>query len=312
MRKTDAADPWASNVGRAALPVIDLAAPGTTEPVGHRHVVDSLRRACASRGFFYLVGHGVPGEVLVRVMAASRRFFAADEQIKDGVAAVRLGGLGYRRMGGRRLDGSTGAPVKEEYYCARDDVPGLDDVNRWPSVSDFRSAMTEYLEHMHELARQVMSLLAETMGLEPDHFDEFCREPLATLRLVRYPAEGAEAGAHSDFGALTFLLQDGQGGLQVFDPATGGWIHAEPIPGSFVVNLGDLFEVFTDGAYPSTPHRVVHPPGTERFSVPFFFSGAADATVECLPPFRRPGAAPRFAATTPQGNLSAGHEAQGF
>ena len=120
---------------------------GITEAAGHRHLVDSLRFSLCSPWFFYLVGHGVPAEVLARVMAASRRFFAADEPSKDSVAAVRLGGLGYRRMGGRRLDGSAGSAVKEEYYCARDDVPGLDDVNRWPPLSDFRPAMTEYLEH---------------------------------------------------------------------------------------------------------------------------------------------------------------------
>lgn len=309
----DATDPTASKVDRAALPVIDLTDAAGPDHAAHQAVVERLRAACVDNGFFYLIGHGVPHQLTTRVVAAARAFFALDDVTKHAVGSDHVGGLGYRRMGGRALSGAAGAAVKEEYYCARDDVPGEPDHNRWPTgVDGFRPTMEAYLDHLHRLAAQVMSLLAETMELPPDHFAAFCTDPLATLRLVRMPPEGAEAGAHADFGALTFLLQDGQPGLQVFDRPTGGWIHADPIAGSFVVNLGNLFEVLTDGAYPSTQHRVVHPPGVERISVPFFYTGAADHPVECLPAFRAPGSSPRFAATTPARSLTTGHQAQGF
>jgi isopenicillin N synthase-like dioxygenase len=310
---TDPADPRASAVETSLLPVVDLAALAGGDPAGRVAVVAALREACLRHGFFYLAGHGVPAALMQAVVAEARRFFAQDAAAKASVAALRPSGLGYGRMGGRALGGAAGAPVKEEFYYARDAVPGMDEHNRWPvALPGFRETLEQYIAALHALAERVMGLLAETCGLPADHFAAFCREPLAKVRLARYPPEGAEAGAHSDFGALTFLLQEDVGGLQVFDRVTGGWIHARPIPGSFVVNLGDLFPVFTNGAYPSTPHRVVHPAGQERISVPFFYTGAHDYVVRPLPGFMKPGESARFAPVTPAGNLVAGHEAQGF
>lgn len=309
---TDPTDPRASSVARDALPVIDLA-PLADGPAGRASVVEALRTACERNGFFYLVNHGVPADLMREVVAQGRRFFAEPEAVKQAIAAAHSSGLGYGRMGGKALHGGFGAPVKEEFYFAREIVPGMADANRWPAdLPGFRDVMEDYLERMHALAEQTMSLLAETLNLPADHFAAFCREPLASCRIARYPPEGAEAGTHCDFGALTFLLQDMMGGLQAFDRVTGGWIHAEPIRGSFIVNLGDLFPVFTNGAYPSTPHRVVHLPGEERISVPFFYTGAYDYVVRPLPQFVKEGEAPAYEPTTPAGTLVDGHAAQGF
>lgn len=302
----DPTDPRASDVDRGRLPVIDLAG-------RHAALVAQLRDACLRHGFFYLVNHGVDRALMREVVAQARRFFAQDAQAKQAVAAVRPSGPGYGRMGGKVLHGGRGAPVKEEFYYSRDHVPGVAEENRWPQeLPGFREPLRDYIEAMHALAERMMGLLAETLGLPRDHFAGFCESPMAAVRLARYPAEGAEAGAHSDFGALTFLLQETMGGLQVFDRVTGGWIRVVPIPGSFVVNLGDLFAIFTNGRYPSTPHRVVHPAGEERISVPFFYTGRHDYVVRCLPGLLQDGETPKYAPTTPSGNLVAGHEAQGF
>lgn len=310
---TDAADPRASTVDREALPIIDMAALASGDAAGRALVVAQLRAACLRNGFFYLLNHGVPADLMHEVVSQGSRFFAQPPEAKEAIIQSHSSGLGYGRMGGKALHGGVGAPVKEEFYYSRDDVPGSSDHNRWPAeLPGFREVMTAYIEHMHVLAEQVMGLLAESMGLPANHFDHFCTEPLASVRLARYPPEGAEAGAHSDFGALTFLLQDTMGGLQVFDRVTGGWIHADPIRGSYIVNLGDLFEVFTNQTYPSTPHRVVHRAGKERISVPFFYTGRHDFIVDCLAPFRKPDEEPVLGPTTPTGTLIAGHEAQGF
>lgn len=310
---TDPTDPRASTVDREALPVIDLGPLRDGGPEARGRIVDDLRAACLRNGFFYLVNHAVPAGLMSDVVAQARRFFAQDDALKQSIVARHSSGLGYGRMGGKALHGGFGAAVKEEFYYSRDNVPGMDEDNRWPEgLPGFRETLEDYISRMHGLAEQVMGLLAETMGLPADHFAAFCDEPLASVRLARYPPEGAEAGAHSDFGALTFLLQDTMGGLQVFDRVTGGWIHAEPIKGSYIVNLGDLFEVFTNKVYPSTPHRVVHPGGAERISVPFFYTGRFDQVVSCLSLFRKVGEEPLLPATTPAGTLVSGHEAQGF
>lgn len=310
---TDPTDPRASTVARDALPIVDLAPLHDGDTAGRKRVVDDLRAACLRNGFFYLVNHSVPQDLMREVVTQGRRFFALPDEAKRAVAADHSSGLGYGRMGGKALHGGAGAPVKEEFYFAREIVPGMADHNRWPDgLPGFRETLEDYIEHMHALAQCTISLLAETLGLPADHFAAFCDEPLANCRIARYPPEGAEAGTHSDFGALTFLLQDTMGGLQVFDRVTGGWIHAEPIRGSYIVNLGDLFPVLTNGLYPSTPHRVVHPAGSERISVPFFLTGRHDHVVACLPQFLAGGAQPMFEPVTPSGTLVAGHEAQGF
>ncbi len=287
-----------------ALPVIDLAAPDYP---------DRMRDACLAHGFFYVVGHGVPVAMTSAVIADSGRLFALTDDEKQAIAKSSLNGRGFARLGGRALDGGGLIAVKQEFYVGREYPSDDPDGNRWPTgLPGFRERMLDYIDAMHGLAERLMGALALSLGLPHDHFAAFCHQPIAALRLVRYPPEGAEAGAHTDFGALTILLQDDGGGLQVFDRATGGWIEATPIDGAFVVNLGDLMERWTNGRYRSTPHRVVHRPGAARMSAPFFFSGAPDHPVEALPSCLAAGESPACEPTTPKRHLNERRLQQGF
>jgi isopenicillin N synthase-like dioxygenase len=106
------------------------------------------------------------------------------------------------------------------------------------------------------------------------------------------------AGAHTDWGGITILAQDDVGGLDVQD-TSGSWLHAEPVPGTFVINLGDLMARWTNERYHSTPHRVFNPPDArDRYSIVLFYGPRDDARIECLPTCIRPGETPRFAACT--------------
>ena len=290
----------------AKLPVIDLAPFLAGEVEGRKTVADRIRAACIDNGFFYIVGHGVPTELTDSVFSECRRLFGLDEEAKRTISATSPSGRGYGRMRG----GS--AATKEEYYLGGDE-PSDAEANHWPEdLPGFRDTMEAYLAAMHGLARRLSGAIALSLGLPEDHFAEFCEQPIAALRLVRYPPEGATAGTHTDFGALTLLLQDRAGGLQVFDRSAKGWIEAPPLPGSFVVNLGDLFERWTNKRYRSTPHRVVHPPGTERFSAPFFFTGAPDYPIAGLPSCLEPGEEPAYPPTTPAAHLHERTLQQGF
>jgi len=108
-------------------------------------------------------------------------------------------------------------------------------------------------------------------------------------------SQGISCGAHTDYGCLTFLLADdfpgalqGTSGrihakLTAVEAKDGSWIPADPVPGAFVVNIGDIIDALTSHAYRSTYHRVVHRGDKYRVSIPFFFEPPRDMTITPIP-----------------------------
>jgi isopenicillin N synthase-like dioxygenase len=129
-----------------------------------------------------------------------------------------------------------------------------------------------------------MEVLAKGLPYSnPRIFDPFCEDPLAVVRLLHYPPQPdlddpkqVGAGAHTDFGAITLLMQDEKGGLQVLNEGTGTWIDVKPNSKAYVVNVGDMLQTWTRGEYRSNVHRVINSSGGHRYSVPFFFDGNLD------------------------------------
>lgn len=159
---------------------------------------------------------------------------------------------------------------------------------------------------MVALAKDILKVLALTLDLEENWFDEFTEGAVATMRLLHYPSQPPDSpqkltrgiGAHTDFGTITLLLQDKVAGLQVYDHATKEWLDVQPTPGAFVVNLGNLMMRWSNDKYISNLHRVINMSGEERYSIPVFFSGNPDFVVECLPNCRKEGEEAKYSPIT--------------
>jgi isopenicillin N synthase-like dioxygenase len=266
-----------------ALPLIDLGA----EPAPRlAHRIDEALR---EQGFFAVVGHGVPTAVVQGAFDAGQRFFALSEGDKrrwhiDGWPLKR----GFDPIGWQSLDPANPPDVKESFYLGVETIGP----NQWPDealVPGFRAAMESYSAAMETLARRLMGLFELALGVPAGGFDSFMRHPTCTTRLLHYPPQPAAAlpgqigcGAHTDWGALTLLAQDDAGGLQVQLP-DGRWIDAEPLAGSFIVNVGDMSQRWTNDRWRSTMHRVINrSSGRDRWSIAYFFDLDAEAVVTPL------------------------------
>jgi isopenicillin N synthase-like dioxygenase len=256
-----------------------------------------LGAACRGPGFFLLTGHGVPDALCARVFAQADAFFALPTADKARVS-IRTNphNRGWGAEGDESLDDATGQVDRKETYnigleLAPDD-PGVlageafRGVNPWPALDAFRPTMLAYFDAMLDLGTGLMRAVARDLGLGPDHFDGAFRASMSTLRLLRYPPAAGKpgevgAGAHSDYGALTLLLTDGEPGLQI-RPRGGDWIDAPHLPGAYVVNIGDALMRWTNDIYVSTPHRV-RAPARPRRSVAFFLEVHPDTSLAALP-----------------------------
>ena len=303
-----------------ALPVVDISALSAPDPEARAAVGRAIRAACLDKGFMYVVGHGIDPGLRAAVLAQAAAFFALPEAEKLVVSMAHSPcNRGYEPIRGQTLEAGAPPDLKESFYSGTD-LP-LDDPrvqagkfnhgpNQWPAgMPAFRAALEAYFDAMQALSERLMRGLALSLELPEDHFDAFCVDAMCNLRLIHYPPQPANplpgekgCGAHTDWGALTLLMQDDAGGLQVHDEGQG-WVDAPPVPDSYVVNLGDMIARWTNDRYRSTMHRVVNLSGRERYSVPFFFSGNPDAPVICLPGCHSEAEPPKYAPTTAEAHL---------
>jgi isopenicillin N synthase-like dioxygenase len=291
-----------------SIPVIDLTGAFSPELEARREVAWEIHKACRETGFFYVSHHGVTEALVAAQFEWSRRFF---ELPLDAKLALHMKNsrttAGYEPVGGQVLDSqdpnSERAPadLKESFYIGLDlpadhplSVAGIRGYghNQWPDgLPGFREQMLAYQAAMRSLGDRLLALIALSLDLPEDQFLPFYDMPTTTLRLLRYPPhpENARenqlgAGAHTDWGGITLLAQDDLGGLEVRNVADE-WIEATPIPGTLVINLGDLMQRWTNDLYRSNMHRVKNnrSRGRNRHSIAFFYSPRPSARIECLP-----------------------------
>jgi isopenicillin N synthase-like dioxygenase len=266
--------------------------------------LDELRQTCHEIGFFYVSGHGVDQELCRQVLELSRRFFELPLEEREAIDHIRSPQFrGYTRLADERTNG---VRDQREQIDLGADRPALDlagddptymrlqGPNLWPdALPELQDAVEPWLDQMGVLGHRLLRAIAASLGLDDDLFEPaFAELPHVHAKIIRYPGSDAAdgdqgVGAHKDYGFLSLLmLEPGSAGLQVEGP-DGAWLDAPPVEGTFLVNLGEMLEVATDGYLRATVHRVVSPPaGTDRISVPYFFNPRLDARVERvrLPP----------------------------
>lgn len=295
------------------VPVVDLAPLVEGGAGGVRVVADQIDRHATEVGFFYVRHHGVSPELIDAVLAAARRFFALPDERK---LDIRVNWLhrGFVNMGQAVLSKGARADLKESFVWGLE-LPEHDpDVragkalmgpNRWPEgVPELRSAIEPYFRAVQACGLTLLRAFAVALDLPESFFTERYRKPLARGAVIHYPPlppampdDQFGTSAHTDYGCVTLLWQDSMGGLEVRNKV-GQWIPVPPIPGTFVINLGDFMGRWTNDRYASTPHRVVNRSGRERFSMPVFFDPDHETLVECLPSCQGPDNPPRYPVTT--------------
>ncbi|CAE6499979.1 unnamed protein product [Rhizoctonia solani] len=271
-----------------SIPVIDIS--GLYGDFDSRiQVASAIREACIQVGFFYAKNHRIDDSLIASALEASNRFFdlPLEERMK----------LDFRKN--RKFKGYY--PVLRRGYVneAFEIRPEFDPSNGYMSELDiwppedllprFRDIVLKYYNAVHELGLKLFQAFALALNLPEDFFADRARACPACLRLMHYPPqtdpiEGRETGvkAHTDYQCFTILWQGDISALQIMN-ASGEWINAQPMPGTFVINVGDQLSRWTNDVFKSTVHRVTLEPGIRRISIPAFFGTDDDVMVEALP-----------------------------
>lgn len=309
------------------LPIIDLSADLGGSTADGKVAADAIRRACEEIGFFLISGHGVEETLIEKTYASVKRFF--DLPLDEKMRIVRQSGAvsrGYDQLGGQVLSNTLGVsappdlqevfsfgppqigdtPYYREGYGSIHFAPNL-----WPRhPADFRANAEDYYRAMVGLSGKLMRLFALALQLSEDFFEAKIDRQISSIRFINYPDQPEapvsgqlRAGAHSDYGTLTILrIEDAPGGLQVQD-RQGRWIDVGYVPGTFVVNIGDLMMQWTNDSWISTVHRVINPTrdralGARRISMVFFHQPNYDAEVACLDACQSADSPPKYAPIT--------------
>jgi isopenicillin N synthase-like dioxygenase len=300
----------AAQRGHAAfstLPSVDVSGLASANHGDRARVAGDIAAATRAAGFFYVTGHGVPRALLDPLIDRTHAFFAQPLEYKMAhYIGLSPNHRGYVPEGEEVFYG--GARDRKEAFDLALEIPADDpDVlagtpmlgpNVWPELPGFRQAVEAYYGAVFAFGQRLLRGFALAIGLPEDGLDRFVRKPPTQLRLVHYPydpapgAPSAGIAAHTDYECFTVLLTTAPG-LEVMNGA-GQWIAAPPVDGAFVVNIGDLMEIWTNGSFVATSHRVQRIQ-QERYAFPLFFCCDYRTEVAPLPAFVGPDRPARYA-----------------
>ncbi|HEY4043106.1 MAG TPA: 2-oxoglutarate and iron-dependent oxygenase domain-containing protein [Rhodopila sp.] len=285
------------------IPVIDFGPhfAGKTGALGA--LAEALRHACENVGFFYALNHGVPQAVIDRGFAASRRFHALslDEKLK---LRLNENNIGYLPMnasvqGASTVHKATKPNQNESFFISHDRGADHPDVlakaplrgrNQWPAGKPaLREDMMAYFHALRVMCDRMLPGFAVALGVEPDYFAPFfANEAHINLRFLHYPPQEDLSqntfgtAPHTDNSFMTALARTDVPGLAIRLPS-GEWFAPPVVPGTFLINLGNVMRRWSNDRFLSTPHGVINESGTDRYSIAYFHSPNPSSVIECLP-----------------------------
>ena len=288
---------YASTINENEIPVIDISGLLNDIPGEEENVARQIMEASQRIGFFYISNHGVAQELIDAATETMKDYFALPEETKKQ-ALVNTSQRGWLAQGMAKLEGDVTHDLKEIFFWGPEKWSATESLNKgkdpliadnvWPEAFPALKQNTlPYYDAICKVGHKLLGALALGLGVPRDTFEKHYESPLGRGQLVYYPVstESDEAvqrfGAapHTDFGVLTLLLQDNNGGLQVLN-RNEEWISATPIPGTIVCNIGDLMNRWSNERLSSNLHRVINRSGRERHSIAIFFDPSPSSTID--------------------------------
>ena len=281
----------AKKIDTQTIPVVDIGP--LRDGSNAQDVARQLHHASQNLGFIYICGHGIAQQTIDVARASAFDFFHSSPEDKSSIS-ISAKHRGWLAQGGAKMRDDVKADLKESFIWGYQDNAGntpqdhsLRGPNQWPPfLPSMQRHSMDYFHQAHEVAHHLMRGFALGLGLDDNFFLRTASKPLSRASYVFYPSQPDNmstqqfgVGPHTDFGVLTVLCQDEVGGLQVED-INGEWIEAPPIAGTLIVNVADLLSRWTDGAYKSTPHRVINSSGRERLSLVLAFDPDPDTLID--------------------------------
>ncbi|XP_011030850.1 PREDICTED: gibberellin 2-beta-dioxygenase 8-like [Populus euphratica] len=256
------------------LPTIDLHRLTLSFSEGEQ-CVKEIRQAAREWGFFQVVNHGIPQEILERIQLEQRKLFHHPFSKKAEENVLNLPGYTWSNPTATCL---RQLPWLEVFHIPLTDLSKISGEYRI-----LRESIEAYTATAEKLAKHLSEILAENLGVSSTFFQENCLPETSYLRMNRYPpcpfsSEVLGALPHTDSCFVNVLNQDQIGGLQLW--MNGKWISVKPNPKALIINIGDLFQVVSNDVYKSIRHRVLASKQAERFSLAYLYCPRKDSVIE--------------------------------
>jgi isopenicillin N synthase-like dioxygenase len=281
------------------------------DPAMERKIARQLDAAFTHAGFCYVRNIGVSDMMMRAVFAASRRFHVLPDDKKRALA-MNSAHRGYMAPNSWMIETSTITQIRQPNHSGSltvmhevsPDDPRwgqpLQGENQWPDLPGFRAIVQSYDCAMRHFCQWLLRPMALALGLGDEWFLPYFREPTTTLRLLHYPPQPSDSvrdaggpAPHTDAGFITVCAYDNASALEIRRP-DGTWLTADPIPGSWMVNVADMLSRWTNGRWQSVPYRVRNLSGGDRYTIPYLFDMSMNSVVECLPTCLAEGETPQF------------------